>query len=235
LYRAKASFFAHPQWAALQDWSATLAPHYSTAESMLGVETVPFDSDGQALLRAMASHYGVESTFRRTPCAVFFGAEGVTVPDPYFGGQGPARTGCTRCGSCTMGCRVGAKNTLVKNYLWFAEKRGVSIRAQTRVRDIRPLGDDSGRDGYVLSTQSCVPWWRGAASASITARGVVVAAGALGTNQLLAYCKHVGGLPRISDHRQGVRTNSESIRRHPAGRPAAAVPRCGHQCQHPRQ
>lgn len=212
LYRAKAAFFAHPQWAHLQDWAQTLTPHYRTAEGMLGVQTVPFDSDGQALLREVARHYGVEDSFRRTPCAVFFGAEGVTVPDPYFGGSGPARTGCTRCGSCTMGCRVGAKNTLVKNYLWFAEKRGAQVQAQTRVVDIRPRGDGSGRDGYVVTTRRSAGWWQPAQQQTITARGVVVAAGALGTNQLLAYCKHVGGLPRISDRLgQGVRTNSESI------------------------
>lgn len=212
LYRAKASFFDHPQWAPLRDWAQALAPHYQTAEDMLGVQTVPFDSDGQVLLRELARHCGVEDTFRRTPCAVYFGAEGVTVPDPYFDGLGPARTGCTRCGSCTMGCRVGAKNTLVKNYLWFAEKLGAAVQAQTRVEDIAPLGDGSGRDGYAVSTRRSTGWWRRAPRQTIRARGVVVAAGALGTNHLLAHCKHVGGLPRISARLgQGVRTNSESI------------------------
>ena len=47
---------------------------------------------------------------------------------------------------------------------------------------------------------------------TVTARGVVVAAGALGTNNLLANCRHSGALPRLSE-RIGdvVRTNSESI------------------------
>ncbi len=76
---------------------------------------------------------------------MFFGKPGETVPDPYFGGDGPARTGCTYCGACMVGCREGAKNTLVKNYLWFAEKRGVEIHAEREVVDIRPIGARTAR------------------------------------------------------------------------------------------
>lgn len=210
LYRAKPSFFAHPQWAGLADWASALKPHYDTAERMLGVQTVPWDSDGQQLLRKLGRHFDAEQTFTRTPCAVFFGEAGVTVPDPYFGGTGPARTGCTRCGGCTLGCRVGAKNTLVKNYLWFAERAGVTIVPETEVRDIRPLDGDRGATGYEVTTRASTRWW--ASTRSLRARGVVVAAGALGTNQLLARCKLAGGLPRLSPMLgQVVRTNSESI------------------------
>jgi cholesterol oxidase len=211
LYRAKPAFFANPQWAGLEDWAGTLAPHYDTAERMLGVREVPFDSDGQRLLREVGDAFGVADTFTRTPCAVFFGRGGVTVADPYFGGQGPERAGCTRCGSCMVGCRVGAKNTLLKNYLWFAERQGAQVIAEREVVDIRPLGAADGSDGYVLETQRPGAWLR-KDPRRFTARGVVVAAGALGTNRLLARCKHVGGLPAISDRLgQLVRTNSESI------------------------
>lgn len=211
LYRAKPSFFAHPQWAGLEDWRAALKPHYDTAERMLGVQTVPWASDGQALLKELGEHFGAAGSFTRTPCGVYFGEPGVTVADPYFGGDGPARTGCTRCGGCTAGCRIGAKNTLVKNYLWFAEKLGVQIFDQTEVRDIRPLDGAEGETGYQVDTVYPGSWFARRPRA-LRARGVVFAAGALGTNTLLARCKHAGGLPRISD-RLGhlVRTNSESI------------------------
>lgn len=211
LYRAKPEFFAHPGWAGLADWQAELAPHYDTAERMLGVQTVPWDSAGQQLLREMGAHFGVADTFRRTPCAVFFGKEGVTVPDPYFGGEGPARTGCTRCGGCTLGCRVGAKNTLVKNYLWFAERAGAQVRAETEVLDIRPLDGAEGATGYEVQVRRSTGG--GARPVSVLrARGVVVAAGALGSNRLLAQCRLAGGLPRLSACLgQKVRTNSESI------------------------
>lgn len=211
LYRAKPEFFAHPQWAGLDDWAAALAPHYASAERMLGVQTVPWDSDGQQLLRDVGRHFGAEHTFTRTPCAVFFGESGVTVDDPYFGGAGPARTGCTRCGGCTMGCRVGAKNTLVKNYLWFAECAGVTVLAETEVTDICPLDGARGASGYEVHRRRATAMF-GGAQPPLRARGVVVAAGALGTNQLLARCRLAGGLPRISVRLgQGVRTNSESI------------------------
>ena len=86
---------------------------------MLGVTTVPFDSPGDAILREYAEHCGAADSFRHTPVAVFFGEPGKEIADPYFDGEGPPRTGCTRCGACMVGCRVGAKNTLRKNYLWW--------------------------------------------------------------------------------------------------------------------
>lgn len=211
LYRAKPAFFSNGQWGALAPWSEVLAPHYDTAERMLGVQTVPFDSAAQQLIREMARHFGTEDSFTRTPCAVFFGEPGKTVADPYFGGEGPARTGCTRCGACMVGCRVGAKNTLVKNYLWFAEKRGAQILPEHLVTDVVPLGAGDGSEGYRVTTQRPGAWFAKGRK-TFTARGVVLAAGSLGTNRLLANCKHGGSLPRVSD-RLGelVRTNSESI------------------------
>jgi cholesterol oxidase len=211
LYRASPDFFTNPQWSALGDWSSTLAPHYDTAERMLGVQTVPRESDGQKLLQEVGRQFGVEHTFRRTPVGVFFGKAGTTVPDPYFGGEGPERTGCTFCGACMVGCREGAKNTLPKNYLWFAEKRGVVIHAERQVVSIRPLGAADGSDGYEVVTERPGAWFF-KQRRTFKARGIVMSAGALGTNQLLATCKLKGDLPRISDRLgQLVRTNSESI------------------------
>jgi cholesterol oxidase len=211
LYRAKPAFFTNPQWAGLEDWSAVLRPHYATAERMLGVTTVPHGSGAQDLLREVSEHFNVAETFTRTPVGVFFGAPGSEVPDPYFGGDGPARSGCTRCGECMVGCRVGAKNTLLKNYLWFAEKAGATVLADREVCDIRPLGAADGSEGYEVITQDPGAWFA-KERRTFRARGVVVSAGALGTNRLLAKCKVGGSLPRLSD-RLGelVRTNSESI------------------------
>jgi len=138
------------------------------------------------------------------------GAEGATVADP-FDGEGPARTACTCCGSCMIGCRVGAKNTLVKNYLYFAERHGTEILAERTVKDIRPLGADDGSDGYAITSVRSGAWVRKRRQ-TITARGVVIAAGAIGTNTLLARAKHTGMLPRLSDRIGAhVRTNSEAL------------------------
>lgn len=210
LYRAKQDYFTNPQWAGLADWEKELDPHYATAEGMLGVTTVPFASPADKYLQDYAATLGVEDTFTRTPVAVYFGEAGEKVADPYFDGKGPERTGCTRCGACMLGCRVGAKNTLLKNYLWFAEEAGAEVLPNLRVVDIEPLGKGDGSDGYRLHLRSPGPL--PGKVKTLTARNVVLSAGALGTNHLLANCKHNGSLPNISDQLgKLVRTNSESI------------------------
>jgi cholesterol oxidase len=202
---------AEKGWSGLADWKAELAPHYETAERMLGVATVPFESDSDQLVKELARGLGVADTYSPSRVGIYFGAPSETVPDPYFGGKGPARTGCVRCGSCMVGCRYGAKNTLVKNYLWFAERLGVRIEPERTVMDVRPLGGADGSQGYAITSVRSGAWLR-KRQQTIKARGVVFAAGALGTNLLLASCKHSGSLPRISN-RLGhvVRTNSESV------------------------
>ena len=116
-----------------------------------------------------------------------------------------------QCGRCMVGCPHGAKNTLVKNYLWLAERRGAQVTPDRTVTEIRPLGAADGSDGYAVTSERS-GLRRGRGVRTLTARGVVVAAGPLGTNRLLQRCRLGGALPRISS-RLGelVRTNSESI------------------------
>jgi cholesterol oxidase len=212
LYRARPSFFTDPQWSGLADWERELQPHYDTAERMLGVTTYEGVGPADELLHEYGREIGVGDTFKPTRVGAFFGEPGVEVDDPYFGGEGPRRSGCVRCGSCMIGCRHGAKNTLVKNYLWFAEKLGVSVLSERMVTDVRPLGAEDGSEGYAVDSRRAGAWLSRKNAETLTARGVVVAAGALGTNELLADCRHRGSLPRLPD-RIGhvVRTNSESV------------------------
>jgi cholesterol oxidase len=211
LYVPPSDFFRDPQWADLEDWEATLAPHYAEAQRMLGVVVHENDDPADQLLREFGEQLGVGDTYRKTPIGIFLGEPGKTVPDPYFGGEGPDRTGCMQCGRCMVGCPHGAKNTLVKNYLWLAERRGVEVTPERTVTDIRPLGAADGSEGYAITSErsGLLP---GRGRRTITARGVVVAAGPLGTNKLLQRCRLGGALPKISP-RLGelVRTNSEVI------------------------
>ena len=211
LYRARPAFFRDPQWEGLADWERELGPHYDTAERMLGVTDYEGMTPADELLREYGEELGVGDTFSHTRVGVFFGDPGGEVADPYFGGQGPPRTGCVRCGSCMVGCRHGAKNTLVKNYLWFAERLGVEVMPERQAIEVRPIGPADGSAGYEVTSVRSGAWLR-RDRRSVSAAGVVVAAGPLGTNQLLADCKHGGALPRLSD-RLGhvVRTNTESI------------------------
>ncbi len=211
LYVPPSNFFKDPQWGDLDDWEAVLAPHYAEAQRMLGVVVHDKDDPADQLLREYGEQLGVGDTYQKTPVGVYLDNPGKTVPDPFFGGEGPDRTGCLQCGRCMVGCPHGAKNTLVKNYLWLAERRGAEVTPDRTVTEIRPLGDSDGSDGYtVRSERSGLRSGRGVQT--LRARGVIVAAGALGTNKLLQRCRLGGSLPRVSS-RLGelVRTNSESI------------------------
>ena len=211
LYVPPKPFFEDRQWAGIQDWEQALAPHYTEAQRMLGVTMNEHDDPADQLLRELGEEMGVSDTYKKTPVGIFFGEAGKTVPDPFFGGEGPDRTGCTLCGRCMVGCPHGATNTLVKNYLYLAEKRGAKVHAERTVLDIRPLGRGDGSDGYEVESVRSGAWLRRERRIH-RARGVVVSAGPLGTNLLLQRCRATGSLPRLS-HRLGelVRTNSEAI------------------------
>jgi cholesterol oxidase len=138
---------------------------------------------------------------------VFFGEPGVEAPDPYFGGTGPVRKGCIECGECMTGCRHGAKNTLLKNYLYLAERAGAGVRPLTTVTAISPRPD--GR--YEVMTERTGAWLQKRRRAYV-ATDVVLAAGTLGTQKLLHAMRDSGRLANLSP-RLGelTRSNSEAI------------------------
>ena len=188
------------------DWKAKLAPHYTTARRMLGVVTAPEVYEGDRVLKEVCDELGRGETFHPAEVGVYFGEAGKTVPDPYFEGEGPARTGCIRCGACMVGCRYGAKNTLDQNYLYLAEKRGAVVLPERRVTALSPLPGG----GYAVSMRRSVGFRH--KKQVLRARQVVLAAGVLGTVPLLMRCKAQGLLPNLSQrlgHR--VRTNSEAL------------------------
>jgi cholesterol oxidase len=199
--------FRDARWPSGRDWARTLAPHYATARRMLGAATAPKVFPADELLREVVEEEtGRGATFRRHEVGVFFGEPGVASPDPYFGGAGPERTGCNFCGACMTGCKHGAKNTLDRNYLFLAEKLGAEIHAESMVTDIRPA-----QGGYEVDVVRSTSRLR-RRPRTFRAKGVVLAAGALGTTKLLLQCKAKGSLPRLSDQLGNfVRTNSEQL------------------------
>ncbi|NMO92424.1 FAD-dependent oxidoreductase [Actinomycetospora sp. TBRC 11914] len=212
LYRPPAPVFADGSWPDVTDWHDELAPHYDQASRMLGVTTYPRTSAADAVMRDVAEELGVGHTYRRADVGVLFGDEpGVEVPDPYFGGAGPARRTCRHCGECMTGCRHNAKNTVAKNYLHLAETAGAVVHPLTTVTAIRPRhGDLSGTSGYDVEVRDSPRPGRRSRRRVLSAQQVVVAASALGTQRLLH--RQRAHLPRISarlGHR--VRTNSEAI------------------------
>ena len=203
-------------WRDLADWKTVLAPHYATAKRMLGVTTNPRLWPADHALRSVAESLGRGDTFRPTEVGVYFGdaaRAGDTVPDPFFDGEGPDRAACIHCGGCMVGCRHNAKNTLVKNYLYFAEKHGVEIRAEATVTALRPLPDPQSDGARYAITFRRSTGFGPRGTQRVRARNVVLAAGVIGTLGLLLRCRDtLRTLPdlslRLGDQ---VRTNSEAL------------------------
>ncbi|WP_229075006.1 GMC oxidoreductase [Actinoplanes sp. DH11] len=205
LYQPPDAFYRDPRWASITDWKAELASCFDQAQRMLGVTINPVEGYVDRALQQVAADLGVPQSFTRTPVGVVFSARpGAEVPDPFFGGAGPDRRGCTFCGSCMTGCRGNAKNTLVKNYLYLAEQAGATVHPLTTVRTVRPHPDG----GYLVTTRRT----GGLRRRDFTAREVVFAAGALGTQRLLHRLRDHGHLPGISSRLGELsRTNSETM------------------------
>jgi cholesterol oxidase len=205
--------FDAPAWRDLADWGTILRPHYDTASRKLGAVPNPGESPSDAVLGAIAASMGASDTFRPTRVGVFFGESGVEVPDPYFGGDGPSRKGCNQCGGCMVGCRHNAKNTLVKNYLYFAEKWGAHVLPEVEAMDVRPLPTDQpdGARYEVVYRRSTA--WLSVPDRKVRTRNVVFSAGVLGTLHLLFRCRDVArSLPDISPRLgEMVRTNNEAF------------------------
>ncbi|OIJ99207.1 cholesterol oxidase [Streptomyces colonosanans] len=218
LYVPPKAFFDDPQWKDITDWQEELKPYYDQARRMLGVRLNPTLTPSDVHLKAAAQRMGVGDTFHMAPVGVFFGdgddADGTAkarpgeeVPDPYFGGAGPARRACTECGECMTGCRHGAKNTLNENYLHLAETAGAVVHPMTTVVSVT----DDSRGGYAVAALPTDRKRKGEGR-TFTARRVVLAAGTYGTQTLLHRMKANGQLPYISDRLGDLtRTNSEAL------------------------
>ena len=204
MYEPPAEFFAQGPWSGITNWQAELKPYYDLARRMLGVEMNTFMSPADLAMKNVAERMGVGASFKLAPVAVHFGnGPGIESADPYFGGVGPARKGCTNCGECMTGCRHNAKNTLDKNYLALARLGGAEIMSMRTVTEL--IRSDSE---WLVRTKKT----GGRAKQTFHAKQVIVAAGTYNTQKLLHRMKDEGTLRNLSD-RLGYlsRTNSEAL------------------------
>lgn len=206
--------FATTSWNQNIKWGEVLKLHYETAKKMLGVSRNPKLWKADLLLKEMAEEQGMGHTFRATDVGSYFGEAGVTVPDPFFGGEGPDRAGCQHCGGCMVGCRHNAKNTLPKNYLYFAEKKGAIVKSEVEVVDVKKVNSNQlsvnnmRYEIHYRSSTSLVTRY-----SKVYAKNVIFSAGVMGTMKLLLNLRDVKkSLPKLSA-RLGtmVRTNSEGL------------------------
>ncbi len=199
-------FFNNPSWNAFNDWKTVLEPFYHKAGVMLGRTHYDKLNAEDQLLLEVAKDFACEETFERVDVGVYFG-DTEQEKDPYFHGLGPKRKGCTECAGCMVGCRENAKNSLDKNYLYFAEKLGVRILPETQVEKILYRNTQ-----YEIHTRSVTKSFRKNRSV-FTSRGIIVSGGSLGTLNLLLKQKHkYKTLPLLSE-RLGdeLRTNSQTL------------------------
>lgn len=209
LPKPKPPFFNHGSWADLADWETELAPFYETAWKMLGATENPYLGESDKEFRKLAKEIGREDSFYPTKVSIYFGEKDKTVDDPYFNGEGPDRTGCMLCGSCMTGCRHNAKNTLDKNYLHLAQKKGAKIIAEHEVVDVQPINAQDGVGGYVLSYKKTASLF--GKSKTVKTKGIIFSGGVLGTVPLLLKLKEKS-LPNISSRiGEMVRTNNEAL------------------------
>lgn len=203
LFMPPQAFYKNPVWAHLGDWETTLAPHYAEARRMLGVTKNPLLGAEDEALKKVATELNRESFYHSLDVGVYFGPTDKPT-DPYFNGEGPLRTGCTACAGCMVGCRYNAKNTLDKNYLYFAEKKGTIIQAESYAWKIEY--QDNIYKIYWKSTTS-------KKSGIILTRGLICSAGTLGTQDLLLKQKYkYQTLTKLSEKLGfGIRTNSEML------------------------
>ena len=205
LYQPGDEYFQDEQWSAITDWKKELEPWYQVARKMLGVQVNPFFSNSDRAMQEVANQMGVGETFTLAPLGIYFGdKEGVENADPYFGGEGPKRKSCINCGECMTGCRHNAKNTLVKNYLYFAEKLGVEIKPSMTVTEI-----SNDTDLWTIKTRKSSSWIP--LKQTFTANQVIIAAGAFNTQKLLHRMKSAGKLNLSDALGKLSRTNSESL------------------------
>jgi len=207
LYTPPDSYFEDEQWSHITDWKAELLPWYEQASKMLGVVENPYFSPADQAMKDAAIEMGVGDTFKMAPLGIFFGeGPGVKSADPYFGGKGLPRKGCTQCGGCMTGCRFNAKNTLPKNYLGLAESIGAQVFPEHTVHKIEQLKDGN----WKISARRSGAWF--ARERVFTAGEVIVAAGTYNTQKLLHSMKSSGTLPKLSSSLGKLsRTNSEAL------------------------
>ena len=207
LYQPGDTYFNDPQWASITDWKSELEPWYGQAQRMLGVVVNPYFSPSDQVMKEVADEMGVGDTFQMAPVGIYFGkGKGVHSEDPFFGGVGPARSGCQQCGACMTGCIFNAKNTLPKNYLGLAESIGAVVFPMTTAKSLKENSDGTWE---IQAAKSNNPLAR---PIKFKATQVIIAAGTYNTQKLLHRMKDEKKLPLLSDFLGKLsRTNSEAL------------------------
>ena len=182
-----------------------LQEQYAKVARMLELEAVPRNQwpERTKLLREGADRAGYSNKFRPLDLAVRFDDNWRynldNAHDPSHSREetnvvGVKQGTCVHLGNCDIGCDVNARNTLDLNYLAGAEQDGATVRPYHIARHVVPVQDgyevryDELREGPPASL----------APGRTTGRMVIVAAGSLGSTEILLRSRQDGFLPNVS-------------------------------------
>jgi len=191
------NFFAHDAWKKYGNWKQLLKPFYKTAAFMMGRTLYEKINPEDRYLREVAKDMNRSNSFENVYVGVYLD-EREEERDPYFNGQGPPRKPCIECAGCMVGCRENAKNSLDKNYLYFAETRVVRI--------------ECNHSQYIVHARSSTSLFR-RKPRKFRSKGLILAGGSLGTLELLLKQKYkYKTLAGLSDTLgSSLLTNSETL------------------------
>jgi cholesterol oxidase len=180
-----------------------LARHYQTVGEMLELETLPETqlTDRYRIMELGANKLGYGERFGPVPLAVKFqqdwkpqNEQQVHPEEAVYKANrhGVTQGTCVHCGDCDLGCPYRAKNTLDLNYLAVAEKHGAEIRPLHLVSHIKKI-----EDGYRVYFHELKN--KRKRRGSLDARKVILAAGSMGSTEILLRCKEqYKTLPNLS-------------------------------------
>jgi cholesterol oxidase len=170
-----------------------LQPFYDEAGKVLNVQELP---DNQLTRRYQLVQEGAEAIgdgdrFGKLDLAITFSEQwNYDLPNPFdnsnthpwTNAQGHKQGTCVHCGNCDVGCQVLAKNTLDLNYLWQAQQQGTEVRALSMVSHVEPIAGG----GYTVHYSTIDPATSTmSAPLTVTGRRVILAAGSLGSTEIL--------------------------------------------------
>jgi cholesterol oxidase len=185
--RPDPKIFEDPRWPAEIRRDAPLDRYFGLAEAMLKPAVYPDKYPRLNRVEAIsACAQPLKAERKQLPLLVNFEelANGVNH-------VGASQQACVGCGDCVTGCNYGAKNTVLMNYLPDARNHGAEIFAEVEARHVE-------RDGVawrvVCETTGVDTEKR---EIAVTAGIVVLAAGALGSTEILLRSRDMG--LRISD------------------------------------
>jgi cholesterol oxidase len=203
--RTDQRIFDNPRWPKVIN-RKTLDPYYDVAGDMLkAAPTQPNPvlgppAHGAAFITAASNCRRCKTTPEYVPIAVHTGAEPAQTP------SGIQQTRCVFCGQCLIGCppsqsftgNVNARALLTLNYLAVAQQYGARIFPLHRVHVVRQAQGGFEIDIRVIAEDTLVEEDERLAPGIVRAKQVVVAAGTMGTVEILLKSKAAGALPQLS-------------------------------------